>query len=62
MERLSIMMNRMSGFHDKLLAVCDNFAVKNEKEIVKPPKVDFAPAPAKPQVETQGAASVVSLK
>src|SRR5476651_1455488 len=32
-----------------------NFAVENEKEIAKPPKVDFGPAPAKPQGETQGA-------
>jgi LemA protein len=33
-----------------------NFTVDNEKEIAKPPKVDFAPAPLKPQGETQGAA------
>ena len=33
-----------------------NFAVENEKEIAKPPKVDFAPVPAKPQGEAQGAA------
>lgn len=33
-----------------------NFAVENEKEIAKPPKVDFSPAPAKPQGETQGSA------
>ena len=33
-----------------------NFAVENEAEISKPPKVDFAPAPAKPQGEAQGAA------
>ena len=33
-----------------------NFAVENEKEIAKPPKVDFGPAPAKPQGEAQGAA------
>jgi LemA protein len=32
-----------------------NFAVENEKEIAKPPKVDFAPAPAKPQGEAPGA-------
>jgi len=32
-----------------------NFAVENEKEISKPPKVDFGSAPAKPQGETQGA-------
>ena len=25
-----------------------NFAVENERELAKPPKVDFAPAPAKP--------------
>ncbi len=28
-----------------------NFTVENEKEISKPPKVDFAPAPTKPQGE-----------
>ncbi len=33
-----------------------NFAVENEKEIAKPPKVDFAPTPARPQGEAQGAA------
>lgn len=33
-----------------------NFAVENEKEIAKPPRVDFAPAPARPQGEAQGAA------
>ncbi len=33
-----------------------NFTVENEKEISKPPKVDFGPAPAKPQGEAQGAA------
>jgi LemA protein len=33
-----------------------NFTVENEKEISKPPKVDFAPTPAKPQGEAQGAA------
>jgi len=33
-----------------------NFAVENEKEIAKPPKVDFGPAPAKPQGDAQGAA------
>ena len=32
-----------------------NFTVENEKEIAKPPKVEFGPAPAKPQGETQGA-------
>ncbi len=32
-----------------------NFAVEDEKEIAKPPKVDFGPAPAKPQGEAQGA-------
>ena len=32
-----------------------NFTVENEKEIAKPPKVDFGPAPAKAQGETQGA-------
>jgi LemA protein len=26
-----------------------NFTVENEQEIAKPPNVDFAPAPAKPQ-------------
>ena len=31
-----------------------NFAVENEKEISKPPKVDFPPAPDKPQDETKG--------
>jgi len=33
-----------------------NFAVESEKEISKPPKVDFGSAPAKPQDGTQGAA------
>jgi LemA protein len=33
-----------------------NFAVENEKEIARPPKVDFGPAPAKPQGAAQGAA------
>ena len=33
-----------------------NFTVENEKEISKPPKVDFGPAPGKPQGEAQGAA------
>lgn len=33
-----------------------NFTVDNEKEISKPPRVDFAPTPAKPQSEAQGAA------
>ena len=33
-----------------------NFAVENEKEIARPPKVDFGPGPAKPQGEAQGAA------
>jgi len=33
-----------------------NFAVDNEKEIAKPPKVEFGPAPAKAQGEAQGAA------
>ena len=33
-----------------------NFAVENEKEISKPPKVDFGAAPAKPEGEAQGAA------
>ena len=32
-----------------------NFAVENEKEIAKPPKVDFGSAPAKPQGDPQGA-------
>ena len=32
-----------------------NFTVEDEKEIAKPPKVDFGPAPAKPQGEVQGA-------
>lgn len=31
-----------------------NFAVENEKDIAKPPKVEFGPAPAKPQGEAQG--------
>ena len=33
-----------------------NFTVENEKEISKPPTVDFGSAPAKPKGETQGAA------
>ncbi|MDT3706205.1 MAG: LemA family protein [Thiobacillus sp.] len=33
-----------------------NFAVENEKEISRPPKVDFGAAPATPQGEAQGAA------
>ncbi len=33
-----------------------NFTVENEKEIATPPKVEFVPAPAKPQGEAQGAA------
>jgi len=33
-----------------------NFAVENEKEISKAPKVDFGTAPAKPQGEAQGVA------
>ncbi len=33
-----------------------NFAVENEKEMAKPPKVDFGAAPAKPQGDAQGAA------
>ncbi len=33
-----------------------NFAVENEKEISKAPKVDFGTAPAKPQGDTPGAA------
>ena len=33
-----------------------NFAVENEKEISKTPKVDFGAAPAKPQGEVQGGA------
>jgi LemA protein len=33
-----------------------NFAVENEKEISVAPKVDFGPAPAKPQGEAKGAA------
>jgi len=32
-----------------------NFTVENEGEISRPPKVDFGPAPAKPQGEPQGA-------
>ncbi len=31
-----------------------NFAVENEKEIAKPPTVDFGAAPAKPQGEVKG--------
>ena len=33
-----------------------NFTVENEKEIAKPPNVEFGPASAKPQGETQGTA------
>jgi LemA protein len=33
-----------------------NFTTENEKEIAKPPKVEFGSAGAKPQGETQGAA------
>ena len=33
-----------------------NFTVENEKEIASPPKVDFAPTPARSQGETQGTA------
>jgi len=33
-----------------------NFTVENEKEISRPPSVDFAPAPTKPPGEAQGAA------
>lgn len=33
-----------------------NFTVENEKEIARPPTVDFGPAPATPQDEAQGAA------
>ena len=33
-----------------------NFTVENEKEIARPPKVDFGAAPAKPPSETAGAA------
>lgn len=33
-----------------------NFTVENEKEISKPPNVDFGPSPAKPQGEAAGAA------
>jgi len=32
-----------------------NFTVDNEKEIAKPPQVDFNATPAKPQVDAQGA-------
>jgi LemA protein len=32
-----------------------NFTVENEKEVAKPPKVDFGSAPSKPQSEAQGA-------
>ena len=39
------------GFKEK-----PNFTVDNEKEIAKPPKVEFGSAPAKPQGEAQGAA------
>ena len=37
-------------------SVKPNFTVENEKEISKPPTVDFGSAPAKPKGETQGAA------
>ena len=37
-------------------AVKPNFTVDNEKDIAKPPKVDFAPAPAQPQGDAAGAA------
>jgi hypothetical protein len=50
------MMNRMSAFHDKLLVVYESFAVENEKDVAKPPRVDFGPAPSKLQGEAQGAA------
>ena len=33
-----------------------NFTVENEAEIAKPPKVDFGPAPAKPQGKAEGVA------
>ena len=33
-----------------------NFAADNEKEIAKPPKVDFGAAPAKPQTDAPGTA------
>ncbi|MEO6022237.1 MAG: LemA family protein [Burkholderiales bacterium] len=33
-----------------------NFAVENEKEMAKPPKVDFGSAPGQPQGEAQGTA------
>ncbi len=33
-----------------------NFSVENETETAKPPKVEFAPAPAQPQGEAKGAA------
>ena len=33
-----------------------NFTVEDEKEIAKPPKVEFGPAPAKSQGEAQGSA------
>ena len=33
-----------------------NFSVESETEIAKPPKVEFAPAPAQPQREAKGAA------
>ena len=39
------------GFKEK-----PNFTVENEKEIGKPPKVEFAPAPVQPQGEAPGAA------
>ena len=41
----------MFGFKTK-----PNFTVENETEIAKPPKVDFGPAPANPQGQTQGVA------
>ncbi|MES2070044.1 MAG: LemA family protein [Pseudomonadota bacterium] len=33
-----------------------NFTVENEKEIAKPPKVDFSATPGKPQADAQGVA------
>jgi LemA protein len=33
-----------------------NFTVENEKDIAKPPNVEFGPAPAKPKAEAQGTA------
>ena len=32
-----------------------NFAVDNEKELAKPPKVDFTPPVSRPQVDAAGA-------